>query len=64
MATLSENEWRDLELEDRCEFLVDGVRHTGTIVRIGNTRTWGQIRSDQDGQRYDFQSGEHGFYRI
>ncbi len=52
---------RSAELGDRCAFNVDGEEHTGVIVRVGNTRSWGHAVSDRDGQRYEWTAGEDGF---
>jgi hypothetical protein len=52
---------KEPDIDKRCEFYVDGVKHTGEIVRCGNTRTWGHAISDLDGQRYEWCINEEGF---
>jgi hypothetical protein len=61
MAKLLADFSRTPELGDQIKFLVDGEEHTGEIVRIGNTRTWGHVVSDLDGRRYEWTSDEVGF---
>jgi hypothetical protein len=56
-----DNPDNDLELGKRIAVEVDGEVHTGEVVRCGNTRTWGHIISDNDGERYEFTIFDAGF---
>lgn len=56
-----DNPDRELDLDKRVRIVVGGEPHEGVVVRCGNTRTWGHMISDRDGQRYEFTITEEGF---
>ena len=51
----------EIDLGVRVRVLVDGVEHTGEVVRCGNTRSWGHMISEQTQQRIEFKIDEDGF---